>query len=207
LDPYFRQDGIAYRVVPYNAYQEEGRRYDTDILYDNLVNKYRWGNLEQSGLYIDENSGRLARTFRALFGTLGKNLVSEGKLDKAKEAMDYALKVIPDYNIPHEYISSRDIADTYLQAGDTVKAKEIYDTLVESTLRELNWYSRLRPSHYASAVNDVWRAFKILISIVPFYEEIDPERYKALIENYQLYASQIYQFEEKNKVLQGGKNR
>jgi tetratricopeptide (TPR) repeat protein len=207
LDPYFRQDGIAYRVVPYNTYKEEGRRYDTDILYDNLMHKYRWGNLEQPGLYIDENSGRLARTFRSLFGTLGVNLVNEGKLDKAKEAMDYALKVIPTYNIPHDYISSRDIADTYLQAGDTVKAKEIYDTLVETSLKELKWYSRLKPSFYASAMNEVWRSLGCLQRIIHFYENIDPEKYKALIEDYQLYASQIYQFQERKIAPERGKNR
>jgi tetratricopeptide (TPR) repeat protein len=207
LDPYFRQDGIAYRIVPYNTIREEGRRYDTDILYDNLMHKYRWGNLEQPGLYIDENSGRLARTFRSLFGALGANLVNEGKLDKAKEAMDYALKVIPAYNIPHDYISSRDIADTYLLAGDTVKAKEIYDTLVETSLRELKWYSRLKTSHYASAMNEVWKSIICLQRIIHFYENIDPEKYKALIEDYQLYVSQFYQFQERNTAPEGGKNR
>ncbi|MDR0687030.1 MAG: DUF2723 domain-containing protein [Dysgonamonadaceae bacterium] len=203
LDGHFRQDGIAYRIVPYQTYSDS-LRYDTDILYDNLMNKYRWGNLEQPGLYIDENTSRLAKTFRTLFGTLGNRLVKEGEFEKAIKAMDYAVKSIPTYNVPLDFFSTGEIAKTYFLAGDTSKAKAIYDELTGRTLEELEWYSSLNRNHYASVSKEIRENIYILSELTNFYKETDKDRFDELNSLFLRYYEQWFQFEN-NAVNRGGR--
>jgi hypothetical protein len=190
LEDYFRQDGIAYRIVPYDVTQE-GRNIDTNILYENMMKKYRWGNLEEPGLFIDSNSMRMSKIFRSMFGVLGKRLVAEGKNEKAIEAMDYALKSIPDYNVPYDFYSMNQISETYQMAGDTAKAKQINDIMVESLSKELNWYTRLNDKDYASVSSDVYRSLNVMGYFLQFYEVVDPEKYQSLSGDYSRYAQRF----------------
>ena len=204
LENYFRQDGIAYRVVPYDVTQE-GRNVDTDILYENLMHKYRWGNMEHPGLFIDSNAMRMARVFRSMFGTLGTRLVAEGKKEEAIEAMDYALKSIPDYNVPYDFYSVNQIAQTYIMAGDTVKATQINDILAGSVSRELDWYTRLSDEKYASVFREVNTNLYFMGYLLQFYQVVDPEKYQSILADYNRYAQR---FEIASKRMnRGGANR
>jgi tetratricopeptide (TPR) repeat protein len=209
LEPYFRQDGVAYRIVPFEVNDE--RRVDTDILYDNLVNKYRWGNLEHPGLYMDENSMNMARTFRAMFGLLGQSLAAEGKTEKAKAAMDYGLKVLPDYNVPYDFRSIKEIASAYYKIGEIEKAHQLYDVLLEKILKKMNWYTNLKPQDYSTITTDVRTNIIYLNNILPFYKDVQPDVYDRVSEDYQRYIQQYEQFMQraqmKNAQTRGGANR
>ena len=71
---------------------------DTEKMYDNMMNKYKYGNLSQKGLYIDETVMRMCYTHRRWFALLIKSLVEEGKNDKALKALQKCEKEIPEYN-------------------------------------------------------------------------------------------------------------
>lgn len=202
LEPYFRRDGVAFRVLPYEAVIHE--TVNTDVLYDNLMNKYRWGNLEQPGLYIDENAGRMTRTFRLLFGDLGKSLVKEGKTDKAKKAMDYAITVIPDYNVPYDYYSSSSIAETYYQIGEKENAKEIYDKMITTSLKNLNWYSRLKPNDYVSVLSDIQRDLSYTYQMLAFYQEVDKDLFEQYYKEFIQYSQQFDTFLRRNSSTGSG---
>ncbi|MDR0732584.1 MAG: DUF2723 domain-containing protein [Dysgonamonadaceae bacterium] len=190
MENYFRQDGVAYRIVPYDV-TTGGRNIDTDIFYENLMHKYRWGNLEKPGLYIDSNSMRMARMFRAMFGTLGSRLIAEGKKDKAIEAMDYAVKSIPDYNVPYDFYSMSEIASTYLLAGDTAKARAIINTLSETVGKELDWYSRLNDRNYMDMYRDIRNDLYAMGQFLQFYRSIDTEKYEVMLNDYNRFGERF----------------
>jgi tetratricopeptide (TPR) repeat protein len=193
LEPYFRQDGVAYRIVPFET-GGENRRIDTDVLYDNMMHKYRWGNLEHPGVYLDENSMNMARTFRLLFGVLGRSLAAEGKTEKVNEVLDYGLKVIPDYNVPYDFRSTGEIAATYYQIGEIEKAQRLYDVLLEKSLRSLDWYSRLNGRDYVSVLSEINWNLRYLGNILSFYQKEKPDVYSTVIQDYSRYARQFEQF-------------
>jgi hypothetical protein len=187
MDNYFRQDGIAYRIMPYNV-ERAGTSIDTDILYENLMHKYRWGNLEEPGLFIDSNSMRMAKMFRSMFGTLGSRLLAEGRKTKAIEAMDYALKSIPEYNVPYDFYSASEIATVYLQAGDTAKARQISDAIVESVTGELEWYSRLKDRDYMGMERDIRSDLYVIRRFLQFYESADTAKFQTTLKNYNRFG-------------------
>jgi len=219
LDSFLRQDGIAYRIVPYNTGSKDydldttetdksKLNVDTDILYDNLMNKYRWGNLEHPGVYLDENAMRMAKVFRMMFGQLGRYLVEDGKNDKAKEVLDRGLTVLPEGNVPYDYFSTVEFAKGYYQLGDTVSARKIYDVLVGNSLKTLKWFSRLSPQMYAGTIDDARRELYFLQSMLPVYQQVNPEAYKTASDDFERYVQQFEQYYNSRQARQrGGANK
>jgi hypothetical protein len=207
LESYFRQDGIAYRIMPFVAARDQ--RIDTDILYDNLMHKYRYGNLEEPNLYVDENSARMSRTFRILFGRLSKALINENDSVRAKEVLDYALKAIPSYNIPYDYLSIGDIADSYSKIGEKEKAAELFKELAEVSVKNLNWYSRLNNKQYASVINEVRNDLVSMQYILSFFKEYDNELFEQYSFDYGQSYGRYEQFEQfiSGTQKRGGLNR
>ncbi|MDR0863936.1 MAG: DUF2723 domain-containing protein [Candidatus Symbiothrix sp.] len=204
MEPYFRQDGAAYRVMPFQAARYQ--RIDTDVLYDNVMNKYKWGNLEQPGLYLDENSMRMTRTFRIIFGQLAQKLADENDSVRAEKALDYCLKVIPSYNVPYDYFSTGELADAYHKIGKKEKAVAIYTELAETLSTNLHWDNRLNRRQYLSISEDVKRDIACLQYILYYFAENAPEYldkysdvFSASMERYQSTFGQ--------KQQRGGLNR
>jgi tetratricopeptide (TPR) repeat protein len=222
LDSFLRQDGIAYRLVPYNTGVSNDEGYDaddstvagkklnvdTDILYENLMHKYRYAHLDVPGVYLDENAMKMAKVFRGMFGQLGNYLIEEGKKDKAKEVLDYGIKSIPDYNVPYDFYSTREIANAYYQIGDIENAKKIYDVLVANSLKTLNWYSRLNPQMYGGNLEEIRRELTLLQYLLPNYQHVNPQKFDVANKDFSRYAQQYEQYMGSGQARQrGGLNR
>lgn len=54
-------------------------------MYDNMMNRFRWGNAEDPSVYLDENNKRMFSNFRRMFGNLGRALLAAGDTVRAVE--------------------------------------------------------------------------------------------------------------------------
>jgi tetratricopeptide (TPR) repeat protein/MFS family permease len=209
LDPYFRQDGVAYRIVPYDT---SNQRIDADILYDNVMNKYKFGNLEKPGLYLDENCIRLASTFRLVFGRLAQALANQGDSIRAEEVVDRSLKVIPAYNVPYDYFYGiGDLVDVYNKIGAREKAGELYRQLAEISIKNLNWYSRLNTSQLLSVWQNVRRDALVMQIVIDYFSENNPDLFETYSNEYTRHIDRISGIARTSKAQpetrQGGPNR
>ena len=66
---------------------------DPYVMYDNMMNKFKWGNAEDPSVYLDENNRRMFSNFRRIFGNLGKELLDQGDTVKAVEVAQRDLKL------------------------------------------------------------------------------------------------------------------
>ena len=86
LDPYLKLTGLAYQVTPIVSKFSNGAiGVSTDIMYDNVVNKFLWGGLDKatpSSIYLDETVSRMVTTMRSALMDLASNLSNEGTLAK-----------------------------------------------------------------------------------------------------------------------------
>ena len=149
LDPFFVQEGLAYRITPfdwrkYGYAQTYGRDYvvDSQKMYDNLMNKFRFGGIETPHVYLDENILRMCSTHRNLFAILVKQLLREGQKDKALKALAYCKKVIPASQVPYDYFrnGALDIAKAYLQLGQDKEGNRILKDLMDKSFEYIEWY-------------------------------------------------------------------
>ena len=171
----FMQEGIAWRITPFTFSHNAPMTtiVDSEKMYDNMMNKYRYGNLIQPGLYIDETTMRMCYTHRRWFANLISTLVSEGKLDKAKLALAKCEKEIPEYNVPHDVGGgSLDLVDSYIQCGMFDKATHIMDALTKKSIEYANWYLSLNPSRFVAAYRDCYQEISILLNIVNTYDKM-----------------------------------
>ena len=118
LDPYLRLTGLVYQVTPLINDDNRGDvGVSTDIMYDNVVNKFLWGGLDKAKpgtLYLDETVSRMVTTMRSALLDLSSNLVNEGTLAKSGE-----------YTIPAGMTQEAYVADRYK------KARTILDLMIE----------------------------------------------------------------------------
>jgi tetratricopeptide (TPR) repeat protein len=150
----FMQEGLAYRITPFNT-TKLNARIDSEKMYDNLMNKYKFGNISDADVYLDETVLRMSKTHRRMFIQLASQLISEGKMDKAQKALDYSLEVIPAAKVPHDYMfNSKDMANLYILLGDTEKAKLILNDLANTAVEYITWYLSLNENQLINSYGE-----------------------------------------------------
>ncbi len=143
LDRNFVQEGLAYRITPFDT-DKSGRRVDTEKMYDNLMNRFRFGGLDNPNIYLDETVTRMCYTHRRMFSLLGMELMREGKKDKARLLMQKAEKEIPATTVPHTWQSgSLEIARVWAALGEMGKAEEIALRIADNACEYIDWYLSL----------------------------------------------------------------
>jgi len=188
MKDYFRQEGIAYRIVPYNT-KKADNTVDTEIMFDNMMNKYRWGNVADPKIYLDENALRMCKTFRTMFGSLVEALINEGKTEKAEQALDYCVKVLPPTTVKYDY-SALSLAAGYLAIDKIEKSLDIYTQIADRSMGSLNWYFRLKPNDFRSVFSSVEQDLYIMREVLSALQEIDPQLVDKYIDEFNTYFSQ-----------------
>jgi hypothetical protein len=94
LNDHFELTGLAYQILPIGA-KGAGSGVNTKEMYDNMINKFRYGNIQDPKVYLDENTLRMCRTHRMMFSQLASALYNEGDSVKALKTLDFAAKMIP----------------------------------------------------------------------------------------------------------------
>ncbi|MDX9930698.1 MAG: DUF2723 domain-containing protein, partial [Bacteroidales bacterium] len=119
LQKFFVQEGMAYRVVP--VIIDETGEYDfgmidPNVMYDNMMNKFKWGNAADPSVYLDENNRRMFSNFRRLFANLGRALLEAGDTTRAVEAVRRGYEIVPWSKLPDDYFCTG-IAEVLINAG------------------------------------------------------------------------------------------
>lgn len=193
LDRYFQVHGLAYRIIPVksedNIYGRGG--IDTKIMFDNYVNKFKWGGIENHNVYLDENVTGMYTNFRNNFGRLAMALISENKKDSAKIVLDKCIKLLPDEKIPYNAFCLP-IAEGYLKIGDTIAAQNVINTLKENVYDELEYYSSLGDKYSGYLMYEKQIAFYVLDEIrrQAYYYKMN-DLFTEIQEKMQQYATAL----------------
>ena len=142
LEDYFQLEGLAYRFVPVKTSSLDGQTgiVATKQMYDNLIHKFKWGNMGDSDVYLDETNMRMTMNFRNNFARLADALIAEGEFDKAEVVLDRCIEIMPDETIPFNYFNLP-IADAYYRINKNDKGSEIIMKLAENYFDELSYFS------------------------------------------------------------------
>ena len=145
LQDYFQLEGLAYKLVPIKTAPEgiSFGRVNTRVMYQNVMQDFKWGNMEDPDVYIDENNARMMMNIRNTFDRLAGALVAEGKNDMAVKVLDRCEELIPHKVVPYNYFSML-MSETYFKAGEPAKGKEIINTIMTSYEEQLDYFFRLK---------------------------------------------------------------
>ena len=90
LSEFFRLEGLAYRFVPLKYPKNENPNIlgsiGLDIMYENVMEKWAWGNMDdvEHGIYMDENNRRMVTNIRLQMSNLGGDAF-EGRRSRARD--------------------------------------------------------------------------------------------------------------------------
>ena len=146
LEKFFIQEGLAYRISPVksdSAEQGEFGSIDPDVMYDNMMNKFKWGNAADPKVYLDENNRRMFVNFRRLFGNLGNALLKDGDTTRAVAVVERGLSIVPVSKMPNDYFSII-LAEDLLKAGRKEEGMKLIDSILDYADQYLKFVTRLR---------------------------------------------------------------
>ena len=166
---YLQYEGLAYRLVPIKAGKRGSfyGRIDADILYDNVMNKFTWGNVNDPDVYIDEYNEKEVRILQAryMFARLSEELLNEGKKDSCIAVLDRMFEIYPDEKMPLEF-DSFPAVEQYFKAGAIEKGNKYVRILAKNFLENVEYYTEV-PEKFAKAVNaDMNRDLSALRNLV-----------------------------------------
>ncbi len=184
LEEYFQLEGMVYRVVPIRTPEEEIRKRDaarplegrinTSILYDNFMNKFQWGNMDDPSVYVNEDGRRLAQVSkRSVAQHLADELIYENKVDSALAVLDKIMLMLPEENIPHG-AETIFLARSYYAAEDYEKGNKIMYRLLEIFEDDLRYFFTFKPNRVRSIEDDIHIKISSLYRIklyADFYEQ------------------------------------
>lgn len=143
LDKYLQQDGLAYRLVPIRTDGEYSNigRIDSENLYNNLMNKFKYGNISDPTVNVDYfvRYTISASQLRFTFARLAKQLINEGDTVRAKKVIEKAMEEIPHYQIPYDMASER-LVETMYMSGMTEEGDRLMDELIDYHLSNMEYY-------------------------------------------------------------------
>ena len=188
LDPYLELTGMAYRITPERS--KDGKpRVNTEVMYDNMLNKFKYGNMNVPGIYIDENTMRMCRTHRMMFSQLAEALYYEGKKDKALEVLDFAEEVLPGYNVNYDYTSGT-MAALYYAMGEMEKGNAIMSALADNCVEYMEWSTSLNATQRKSVQSTVGHYSAVLGFVLNNLQRFEQkEMFNKYFALYNQYAS------------------
>ena len=169
LEEYMQLEGIAYRLVPIRSHNRSWLDYgrvDTGILYENMMNRFKWRGASDPDVYLDYFHKRTLTVIKARYNyaRLATELAAEGKMEKAVRVLDHCLSELPFTNLPHDLYTS-DLVSACFAAGMTEKAVELAEEGADYFFRRIEYFLSQSPGFVYSAEYEIQIAMQYVSKI------------------------------------------
>lgn len=176
LDQYFQLEGLAYRFTPVKREKAnqglDMGEVNTDVMYDKLMNKFNYGNMEVPGVYLDETARRLTYNLRTIHGRLASQLVQNGDNERALAVCDKAMEVMPPSKYPLDYFSMG-LIEAYYAAGNKEKGDEYVSIYMDQLDAELNYFAQFKGADKRALNQEIQgdkQLYEMLVRMASMYE-------------------------------------
>ena len=188
----FIQEGLVNRITPFHT--DETNNFDTEKVYKNLMTRFKYGGLEKPGLYLDETVTRMCQTHRRLFAMLVRHLIDEGDKERAAKALAYAEKVLPEYNLPYNYMGGGiDFIEAYYELGQTKNARKVADAMFKTSSQYMTYFLGLKQSSFNSSLRDCMYNLYVMQTITDIASQYDKDYADKLSERFARFANKYQQ--------------
>ncbi len=201
LGDYLETDGLAYRLVPYRSESENSiissGNVNLDLMYNNLMTKFKFGGAQTPGTYFDEPNRRMLMGIRNAYAKLGIALAEHGRKDSALKALHKADKNILKQNFPFALTSPRNMfninslqtAYAFYLAGDSTRGDEIANAIIKDCRQQLRYYQSLPDSKMGSTLRSDAQSAQMIISQLNQWKQIFGDHDSSNLEMPQIFDS------------------
>jgi Protein of unknown function (DUF2723) len=144
MDDFLQLEGLALRIVPTRGKSDPSfgvigsGKVNTDLFFNNVIKKFKWGNFDKKKLYVDNSYGPSIQSLQLSIRRAAGAFLEAGDNKKAIAMIDEYFKRFPHMNFPFDYRTYY-MLDVYFQAGVYPKAKPIMQILAKETAQYLKF--------------------------------------------------------------------
>ncbi|MEL7221328.1 MAG: DUF2723 domain-containing protein, partial [Bacteroidota bacterium] len=149
MEDYTQLEGLALRIVPVKSQSENqlygllgSGRVNTDVIYKNITEKWRWGNFDKEDTYINHSYGPSVQSMQFAMQRGAIALINEGKEDQAEDLVDQYFEAFPNMNFEYG-LHAAYMVGIYSQLDAYDKAKPHIQILARNIDERLNYYMSL----------------------------------------------------------------
>ncbi|WP_138476460.1 glycosyltransferase family 117 protein [Dyadobacter bucti] len=139
LQEYLQLEGYVYRLLPVRVEGAADGYVNTDVMYDNMMNKMSWREMNNPKTYYDDTYlGAPVASARIAFLRLAGQLIAEKRLNEARNVVNRAMTVMPDDTIPFDQFSAGFVGMLF-DVGEDKKALDSAKTMAIRADENLTW--------------------------------------------------------------------
>lgn len=146
LNDYLEAEGLALRISPTKVRTKSQLPtiygygdIDEERVYDNVMNKWQWGNFDQKKLYVDKSYLAAVQAMKLMILRASLEFSRKEKHVKAAELANKYFEAFPHMNFPYDYTIISFI-NILVEAGDFESAKKHLGILAEETRQYIDFY-------------------------------------------------------------------
>jgi hypothetical protein len=147
LKNYLRLDGYSYRLVAVKkdtiADHWDGQ-IDTGILYDKLMYRCNWDDLQRSSGLMDDHARKMLNIMhlRLTYSRLALQFATEGKVESGLKVLDRVMQIMPSSRFPYDHYCIY-LAQAYYKCGSFIKGDEISRKYAKQLQKEIQYFEGL----------------------------------------------------------------
>ena len=198
MQDYTQLEGLALRIVPFKTPSDQGYggmigngRVHLDKYYDNVMNKFRWGNFDSpEQMFVDRSYMPSVQSMQLGMRRAALAFVDKGDNEKAVNLADKYFKAFPQHNFPYDFRTYY-MVNIFLEAGAYDKAKPVLENLSTAMLDQLRFYESLDmdvlKSSYEAEYGATYQIFQSIINDVERQGDTEfAQRLKDAFQPYQI---------------------
>jgi hypothetical protein len=200
LEDYMQLEGFAYRLVPIKSKsigRYEAGRVESDLLYENLMNKFRWGGINDPDVYLDDFHVRTASIVRVRtrFIQLADELIRQGDTLRAVKVLDRCMELTPNDRIPFDY-NIIQVANAYYQCNQFEKANGLVEELAKICDEKLLYYLDQERRFVSSISEEVLYNLQVMQNLVMVTKNFNQEAISTKLDslttaNYAAFTAKV----------------
>jgi len=145
LAPYTQLEGLGLRIIPKRNSKDTrfgiigSGRVAPEKVYDNIMNKFRWGNFDKERLFVDRSYLPSVQSHRLVMIRTCEQFIKDGKREKAGNLAKKFFEAFPNMNFPFDE-QVVPLMTILVNAGLKDEAKTHLKTLANSVDQYLNFF-------------------------------------------------------------------
>ena len=153
LNDNMQMEGLALRLVPIETASNTGMgiygsgRVEADKAYDNIMNKWKWGNFDKFDTYICDSYNPEINAMKMAMMRTANEYLAQGNKERAVAIINKQFEAFPHFNFPYENTIINFI-NILIRGGDYESAKKHIRILAEEINQYLNFYASLDPDDF-----------------------------------------------------------
>jgi hypothetical protein len=150
VNDYMQMEGLSLRIIPVKTESDKNisiygsGRVASDILYDNVMNKWKWGNFDKLDLFVDASYAAEIQAMRMAIMRASADLISKGEIEKGIALTDKYFEAFPNMNFEYDD-SIYPLIRNYVRSKEYEKAKKHMRILAENAEQWVNFVMSIDP--------------------------------------------------------------